>query len=200
MGSGSLSKLFWGLDLGEGLPKVLSEDGVSAERGERARVSAFLRREVPFLSEEQAGTPLDDRAVAVKRWYLGEASDLLELRHQGETVGVLIGAPEDWSSYYVRMFATSARYQQRRLTRRFFNQCLYEPLTKHGVERLIADTSPGNLAMAHCFTEQHFYVSGQILSERWGPLIRYTRFLAPSRREAFLSQFGRGAPPRQQGG
>lgn len=198
MGSAALSELFWGVDLGAGLPRLLSEDGICAERGEIGRIGAFLQDEFPFFAEEQPGA-LDERIAATKRWYLSAACDLLELRQDGATVGVMVGAPEDWSTYYLRLFAVSQRCQRRGLTRRFFNECVAEPLQSRGVERVVADTSPANLAMAHTFAEQRFYATGQLLTERWGPMIRYTRFLQPARRDAFTTKFGGTAPPRQRG-
>jgi len=192
----TLSQQLWGLDMCAELPRRLSSDGVLVVPGELARIGSFLRTHYGLFAEEAQGcapTPFIQRS---KRAYLGASSDLIELRHAGETVGVLIGAPEDWSSYYVRMFAMRAEYQRPGLVRRFVRECLFAPLARCGVERVVAETSPANIAMSHLFTELRFRVTGNLLSDRWGPLVRYTKFLAPACEAEFLRKFGGGAPPR----
>jgi hypothetical protein len=112
---------------------------------------------------------------------------------------VIVGAPEDWSSYYIRIFAVLPAFQRPALTRRFVRECLFEPLTACGVQRLVADTSPANLAMARGFSEMHFHVTGHQLSDRWGPLVRYTKFLDPACESVFLERFGGTACPASTG-
>ena len=185
----TLSARFWGADLSRDLPRVLSRDGVQAVRGDLARVGEFLKQTFPTFTEEELGADLSPRMVEAKGHYLGTASDLIELQHEGRTVGVLVGAPEDWSSFYVRILAFLPEYQRPGLTRRFVRECLFEPLAARGVERIVADTWPTNIAMTRGFTEMHFHVTGHQLSERWGALVRYTKFLDPAREAAFERRF-----------
>lgn len=195
----SLSAKLWGLDLGEGLPRVLSHDGITAMPGDLTRVRSFLAAEFPSFGEETLGASPFESIINAKRWYLGSASDAIELRLADRTIGVLVGAPEDWSSYYIRVFAVIQLYQRPALIRRFGRECVFEPLALHHVERVVADTSPTNLAMARCFSELHFHVTGHQLSDRWGPLVRYTRFLDPACEAAFLKRFAgiaAGGPTR----
>ena len=186
----------WGLDLSAGLQKRLSNDGVLAVPGDFNRIVMFLRQNYAMFSEESQGADPSAIIQRSKHSYLSTACDLIELRHNGATVGVMIGAPEDWSSYYVRMFAMLPQYQRPGLTRRFVRECLFEPLARGGVERVVAETSPANIAMSHLFTELRFCVTGNVLSDRWGPLIRYTKFLSPACEAEFLRKFG-GAAPRK---
>ncbi len=185
----SLSSALWGLELCRGLPRVLSSDGIEATRGDLTRVRSFLAEEFPSFGEETLGAQPSAAIVDAKRWYLHAACDAIELRHHGHTIGVFIGAPEDWSSYYIRTFAVVQAYQRPALIRRFGRECVFGPLAEHYVERVVADTSPANLAMSRCFTELRFHVTGHQLSDRWGPLVRYTRFLDPACEAAFLRRF-----------
>ena len=196
----TLSERFWGLNLSQRLPRVLSRDGVQAVRGELGRVRDFLLQAFPMFTEEELGALPDPRMAEAKRRYLLTASDLIELQHEGRTVGVIVGAPEDWSSYYVRIFAILPEYQRPALTRRFARECLFEPLAEHGVERVVAETWPSNIAMSHGFTEMQFHVTGHQLSERWGALVRYTKFLDPARGEAFARRFAAMLPGRRNQG
>jgi hypothetical protein len=188
-----LSASLWGLDLHARLPLVLSRDGVTAMPGTLAGVAEFVSTEFAALIEESA-TVMRASTAQAKEWFLGTASDLIELQHEGRTVGVIVGAPEDWGSYYIRVLAVVQRYQRPALMRRFVRECLYEPLQAHGVERVVADTSPANIAMSRTFSEQHFHVTGHHLSDRWGPLVRYTKFLDAASEAAFQRRFVGIAP------
>jgi hypothetical protein len=194
----TLSARFWGLDLCKGLPRLMSRDGVEAVRGDLGRVRDFLVHEFPSFTEEELGAVPDPRMLDAKRLYLSTACDLVELRHEDRTVGVIVGAPEDWSSYYVRIFAVLPSYQRPALTRRFGRECLFEPLAEHHVERVVAETSPTNLAMSRALSEMHFHVTGHHLSERWGALVRYTKFLDPAREAAFQQRFVAALPKNER--
>jgi hypothetical protein len=192
----TLSDEFWNLDLTRGLPRVISRDGVSIAAGDITRIRHFLKTVFPSLTEEGLGAaPLEPNVADTKRWYLGERSDLLELRKEDETIGVMIGAPEDWSTYYLRIYAVAPSHQRPIVTRRFA-ECVLKKLAACGVQRVVTDTSPANASAALRLSELQFHVTGQQLSERYGPLIRYTKFLDPAAESAFLSRFAGSAPPR----
>jgi hypothetical protein len=184
----------WGFSLCDLLPRNLSDDGVVAVAGDFARIGRFLNEQFSVFSEEAQGS-LPNYIVSNRKCeYLRDACDLIELRSNDETIGSLIGGPEDWSSYYVRVFALRRDFQRPGMIRRFIRECLFAPLAEHGVERICADTSPANVAMSRLLTELHFHVTGSQLSERWGPLVRYTRFLSPACEAEFRRKFGGGAP------
>ena len=185
----TLGGRLWGLDLTVGLPQVLSTQGVEAVAGDMSRVRRFLTEHFPWLGEEALGACPTARMVDAKRVYFRTTCDVVELRHAGQTVGALLGAPEDWSSYYVRVFAVLPSYQHPGLIRRFVRDHLFEPLMRHQVERVVADTSPSNIAMSRLFSELQFHVTGHQLSDRWGPLVRYTKFLDPACEAAFQRRF-----------
>lgn len=192
-----LSFRYWGRALAHRLPCQVSGDGVRATRGQLSRIREFIARECPSLAEEALGAVTQQPLAAAKQSYFQSACDLIELRHEDRTIGVFVGAPEDWSTYYVRAFAMTRAHQRSALMRRFARECVFEPLAACGVQRVVADTSPANLAMSRLFSELHFYVTGQQLSERWGPLVRYTRFLDPACEALFMQRFGGTAPTVQ---
>lgn len=192
--SQTLSKQFWGCDLSQRLPRTLTESGTQAVPGDIRRIRAFLMKQFACLTEEASQPVQSDWHGLAKRRYLATACDLIELRHAGETVGAIVGAPEDWATYYVRIFAIAPQFQKPALTRRCARECLFEPLTECGVPRICAETSPANRAMARLFSELSFLATGQQLSDRWGPLVRYTKFLDPACESVFLQRFGSSAP------
>jgi hypothetical protein len=197
--SKSLCEQFWDFDLCAQLPRKLTRDGVEAVRGELGRIRDFLSEQFPSLTEEalsgRRGAPL----ATIKQTYLANHCDLIELRHNGKTVGAIVGAPEDWSSYYVRIYALAPGYQRPLLTRSFGRECLLEPLRAHHIERVVADVSPANIAMARGLCEMQFHITGHTLSERWGAMVRYTHFLDARCQKAFMKMFAGTAPPRSRG-
>jgi hypothetical protein len=195
----SLCEQFWNFDLCAHLPLTLTRDGVEAVPGELQRIRDFLVVEFPTLTEEALGGRRGAPLAAAKRMYLESACDLIELRHRGRTVGAIVGAPDDWSSYYVRIYAIAREYQRPAVTRGFGRACLIDPLSAHQIERIVADVSPANIPMARGLCEMQFHVTGQQLSERWGPLVRYTRFLDARCEDAFLKLFSGTAPDRGRG-
>jgi hypothetical protein len=113
-------------------------------------------------------------------------------------VGLFIGNPVDWSTYYIRSTAFLREYQGRTLYQRFLAQ-LFALLAEAGVSRVEADTAPSNLQCVAALMRQRFSASGTVLSERWGALSRFTRHLDPDAEETFLRQFcASGAIHRQQ--
>jgi hypothetical protein len=189
-----LSMQLWSCDLSQCLPRTLTQAGTQAVVGDIARIRAFLLKDFACLTEESAYAAQGEWHSLAKRRYLASACDLIELRHAGETVGAIVGAPEDWATYYVRIFAIAPEFQRPALTRRFARECLFEPLAACGIARICAETSPANRAMARLFSELSFLATGQQLSDRWGPLVRYTKFLDPTCESMFLQRFGSSAP------
>lgn len=197
--SQSLSAQLWGLDFNALLPRTLSRDGTQAVVGESARIREFLSESFPMLTEEALGAKPSTFMNDAKRRYLTTACDLIELRHRGQTVGALVGAPEDWSTYYVRMLAIAREFQRPLLVRKLIRECLFAPLQACGVQRVTAETSPHNRAMTHLFGELRFYVTGQQLSDRWGPMVRYTKFLDATCEAVFVERFtGTVSPPSSE--
>lgn len=192
------STQLWGLSLYEDLPKPLTSDGVYAVAASYERVRAFVAEQYEMFTEEGLGCSPNAFAQKSKQAYLSTGCDLIGLTHGGKMVGIMVGAPEDWSSYYVRVFALAPQYQRPSLTRRFVRECLFEPLARRGVERVVADTNPANVAMTRLFGELGFFVTGNQLTDRWGALIRYTKFLDPACEQQFHRRFGGGAPRRKR--
>ena len=190
-----LSAQLWGLDFSARLPRTVSSDGTQATLGEITRIRSFLTEFFPSLTEEALGNRSPAFVSDAKRRYIATACDLIELRHDGKTVGAIVGAPEDWSTYYVRIFAVARRYQRPALMRKLIRECIFEPLSACGVQRIAADTSPANRAMSRLFSELKFHVTGQQLSERWGPMVRYTKFLDAACEAVFFERFAGTAPP-----
>jgi hypothetical protein len=69
---------------------------------------------------------------------------------------------------------------------------MFGVLGQAGVRRFELDTSPANMATIQVLTRLRFNVTGHITSERWGALLRLTKFLDERAEEVFLDSFCSG--------
>src|SRR5258706_1757626 len=193
-----LSQLLWGLDWSKHLPVTLAEHGIRFEMSSFDKSRAFLVENLGKIFPDEGGTPFQqlDNIEAKARFY--RLSDTFEYVHEGRTIGVVIGAPTDWSTYYCRTTAILPEYQSRGLGDAWF-ELLFGVLGSYGVQRVEGDVAPSNLRMLRMLTRNEFQVMGNLLTDRWGALTRVTRFLDPNRGDVFRRQFCPGFDPRMRG-
>src|SRR5690606_18124616 len=79
-----------------------------------------------------------------------EEMDAFVFRAGAKTVGLVMGHPTDWSTYYVRTVALLPDARHRGFTAAF-GEAIYGPLAAVGVERVEGDTSPANMALTKVF-------------------------------------------------
>jgi GNAT superfamily N-acetyltransferase len=179
------SRRLWGLDWSRRLPWRL--DDVTVEWGS-------INEALPFVAERYAeifGTD-DGRFFAepmseAKRRFCAE-SDVFLFRADGETVGLVLAHPTDWSTYYVRSTALLAEYRARGILPRFLEH-FYGPLREVGVERIESDCSPSNQPVIRLHTSEGFMVTGSGNSDRWGGLLHMTKYLRGEPEKVFIRQF-----------
>ena len=189
-GEPTLSESLWGEDFLAHLPIVIEgPTPVTAVRGEWDRVATFSEQ-FPGLREEAGECVLSPAMSRAKQRYVRSCCDLIEFWVEGEVVGVFIGNPEDWSTYYCRVIAFSRPGLGRAVMDEFAQRCIFEPLTRLGVQRLTGETAPTNVAMARWFMALGFLPTGQRLTERWGPILHFTKHLQVETKQAFLKRFG----------
>jgi len=141
-----------------------------------------------FGAEENGARFLASPMTEAKRRFC-EESDVFLFRTGTQTVGLLMGNPIDWSSYYIRSTALLSDYRGRNLGPMLV-ELLSSTLRAAGVERLEADVSPTNLSsMRGLCLDLGFVVTSTSLSERWGGLIHLTRLLSEEASTVFHRQF-----------
>jgi hypothetical protein len=189
----SLSQAMWGLDWSVHLPTRLTDDGIVVQRSSYAEASPFIGAKFAAMFEEDpAESPfLHVSATEAKRRYYRLCADFFAFMHAETIVGALVCNPVDWSTYYIRFCAFLPEYQGRQLLQRFFPE-FFRILKQSGVERIETETSPSNLAVMHMMNRFRFNHSGTILSERWGSLVRFTKFLDERCEDVFLRQYCTG--------
>jgi ribosomal protein S18 acetylase RimI-like enzyme len=184
-----LSELFWNLDWARYFPVALTEDGIAAVLSSYDAAMPFIRDHYKSLFDENSSSPFSTtRLTEQKAQYYRLAGDFFEIKHGERTVGLVLGTPVDWSTYYIRSTAVLREFQQRQLASDVL-RFLFLRLVEVGVERVDADTSPANLRVIQILTSMGFNVAGTTLSDRWGAQVRLTRFLEARAEDVFARQF-----------
>ncbi len=149
----------------------------------------FIRAHYASAFDSVPGSPFSaSDASPSKLAYYRHAADCFELREHGRAVALFIGNAVDWSSYYFRSTAALPEYQGRGAIPRFL-PFLFRELARVGVERIEADASPSNATTMQLLLRVGFKATGTTLSDRWGALVRLTKFLAPPAEQIFVDQF-----------
>jgi N-acetylglutamate synthase-like GNAT family acetyltransferase len=188
-----LSQRLWGIDWQNELPIAVTQDGrVRAEFSTLVESLPFINAHYRSIFEHNAASPFQAAGLTdAKATYYREVADFFEFKCDGRTVGLLIGTPVDWSSYYLRSAAVLPEVQGKKIIQRFL-PLLFERLRVAGVERIEADTSPSNMATLHLLTRLRFNVTGTALTERWGANVHFTKFLSDDGENIFLRQYCSG--------
>lgn len=194
-----LSECLWNIDFSAHFPMVVSDDGVTIDHAGPEEALEFTGEHYGALfGDPEASQFFAGDSRAARERYLKHACDVFVFKDGPRAVGLFIGNPVDWSTYYIRSTAFLPEYQGRALYQRFLAE-LFALLAEAGVCRVEAETAPSNLQCVAALMRQRFVVSGTVLSERWGALTRFTRHLDPDAEKTFLTQFcASGAIHQQQ--
>jgi hypothetical protein len=191
-----LSEALWGIRWSDHLPLALGpRTSVRASTFERSL--PFIRAHYATIFEDDGTSPFKcDAVTAHKARYYDLCADFFEFLSDDKPIGLLVCDPTDWGTYYIRSAALLPEHQGSHVIQRFLNTVLFDTLAAAGVERVDMDVSPSNIAMLHIATRLRCNATGTVLSERWGALTRFTRFLKPDAHRLFLGQFcGKTVPP-----
>jgi len=181
----ALSWRLWSLDWQ--LPWHFDTGSVEAATLDEAL--PFIKEHYPsiFGHKDLDGRFLPNAMTEAKRRFFAEM-DYFMFRVEGQAAGVAMGHPSDWTSYYVRSAAVLPAFRERGLISHY-EAGLVAPLRAAGVERLEAECSPANIPMVKSFASQGWICTGSATTERWGVLLRHTKFLTDEARATFMRQY-----------
>lgn len=185
-----LKKFLWDLNWESYFPHLEKEIGISTH-------CSTFQEFIQFINENHseilvADTPdvgfLGREISDAKIQYYRNFGNFFIFKEQDKKIGVFLGTPLDWSSYYLRYTWILPEYRGRKFYQKFleyFLACLKE----EGVERAEGDIPPTNGRHIHIFSKLGFKINGLNLSERWGTTLRLTRFLSARHDDVFMRQF-----------
>ncbi len=194
-----LSVALWGTPWSANFPVQLSDTTVTVETGTYEEVAEFSRAHYREIYENDPATSpflLAEEAPAKEEYY-SRNGDFFLFKDEGRVVGFFVGTPIDWGSYYLRNASLLPRYQGKKLYQKFLVYFL-ECLAARGIKRAEGDVAPSNLGHIHVLNKLAFNISGFNISERWGALVHFTRFLDETHEQRFLDQFCWGVKPQRR--
>lgn len=182
----SLSNRLWGVDWCHAFPKRFG--GVTVERVPFARAATFMKKHYAKVFGGAEHNWLAEPMTEAKRRFCEDSDTFLFTDDQGEEVGLFITHPSDWSTYYVRSTCILPHVRERGLCGDFLT-FLGEQLAKVGVARLEAECSPMNAGAVGICSKLGWVVTSSAQTDRWGTMIKFTKFLDPGAEAVFRRQF-----------
>jgi len=195
----SLSKVIWNIPWEERFPFSIPGTDVVVTLSTYEEVADFLRQNFAKIYGESAlKSPflLLDQSEERQRYYRS-VGDFFTFVQNGKIIGTFVGTAFDWSTYYLRNISMLPEYRGKKYYQAFLEYFL-GCLAQSGVERAEGDIAPDNYASMHVLQKMEFVTTGLHMSERWGAMVHYTKFLKPRNRDVFLNQFCWGEKPEQK--
>jgi RimJ/RimL family protein N-acetyltransferase len=182
---GSMSQRWWGLEWGRILPWKIGDVTIEHSSFEELTPFFVANRDQLFGAPDErfVDEPFDD----VRRRFWAEA-DVVLFRHGGEVIGYFGAHPTDWSTYYFRSMAILPKFRGADLTMQIAAKVI-EILAETPVARFEIDTSIANVPMTKIMLALGMVVTSTIVSERWGTMLRFTKFIDPDAGRVFKRQF-----------
>lgn len=196
-GTSSFSRKILRIDWNRHFPYSLRQPGCVVELSHFESCSQFIEKNHSRVYEQNLwGTSFPNEKIGdSKLRYYQEVGDFFQFQVRGECVGVFIGTVTDWSSYYLRYCAILPEHQGQGFFQEMVKHLL-ATLELYGVQRVEGDVSPSNLVNIHIFNKLQFNVTGLRLTDRWGAMIHFCKFLNRSPENLFLDQFCSGTRPQ----
>lgn len=190
-----LSTRILGIDWTDHLPLQIA-DGVTLTCAslDEAQEFASAHYAIIFGSDPQDQRFFVEPSTPAKARFLAE-SDRFLFREGDRAIGLLIGHPTDWSTYYWRSVAFLSEHQGRGLLAAALEHT-DAVMGAAGVVRVEGDVAPNNYRQLRLLLRLGYSVTGSVNSERWGAMLRLTKHLTPEAEQIFTTQFCREAPRR----
>jgi GNAT superfamily N-acetyltransferase len=185
----ALSKRWLGVDFRALLPWKLGP--LTIEHGTVDELLPFVTRHYATLFGSVGDRRWRNESITEPKLHFLEEADIFLIRSEGHTVGDLVAHPSDWSTYYLRSLALLPEHRGLATAPLLFKR-LAPILADAGVERIEADVSPVDTMNVLAQTRLGFVATGTCNTDRWGALVRMTKFLHADAESVFNRQFCAG--------
>jgi hypothetical protein len=185
----SFSSRMYGFDWGQYFPMKISEDEEIRMVNFEVAASFIKENHAEIFEQDQWGNPfLKEDSQKSKQYYYEEMADCFMFCKGDINYGIYIGTPIDWSSYYIRFGALIKAFRNGGRTQ-FLIEHIVNVLRMNSFGRVETDVAPSNLANIHVYNKLQFNINGITLTERWGALLHFTKYLNLTGEKIFLDQY-----------
>ncbi len=194
-----ISQVIWGIIWEEYFPLKIGD--YSIEVSSQKEFNEIKNASESFIvsSENSNDTFIKELSSVAKFKYLEMASDFFKFKYKNEIVGVVVCEAGDWSSYYLRYIYIDKNHRSNKLTIEFVN-AIESVLRNYKVDKVICDVSTGNLSQLSRMSDLSFICTGNMLSERFGAMIKMTKFLDEKSLHVFTSHFNQSFKTNKKSG
>jgi hypothetical protein len=168
------SERLWGIDWDATLPWK-TESGAQCIRVPFEQALPFVKDNYDLIFASANRGFLSEEFTEAKAAFYQEA-DTFMFVHDAKDVGIAIAHPSDWNTYYLRTMAILPSYKSRHLATEWTVRVL-DLLNRQGVSRFETETAPSNHTVIHGLNKLGLMMTGTTTTERWGTLLRYTKFM-----------------------
>ena len=166
--------------------------GVTMDHGDFSTTFRFIEKHHDRIfdsvhSDHFFQEPMTDKKEA----FLRDRTDHFLFQKDGAVMGVVMGNPIDWCSYYVRYCAFEEQFQKLGIVQHSF-PVLIDYISSMGFQQIEIDVSPSNHPQIQVMNRTGFVITGQFNSEKWGSLLRFTKYIDTQRQKTFLRIFTQG--------
>ncbi len=166
--------------------------GVVMDHGDYSTTVRFIEKNHDRIFDSaQSDHFFQEPMTEKKETFLRDKTDHFLFQKDGNVIGVVMGNPIDWCSYYIRYCAFEEKFQKLGIVQHSF-PVLIQSISSMGFQQIEIDVSPSNHPQIQVMNRTGFIISGQMNSEKWGSLIRFTKYIDTQRQKTFLSIFTQG--------
>jgi N-acetylglutamate synthase-like GNAT family acetyltransferase len=171
-------------------PFALDKEEIYVEYVDPSVGLKFIRENYRDIFQGEESNPLFfmDEMDESKASYYQNCGDFFLIRHGSTPIGLFVGSAIDWKSYYMRSCGILPAYRGNGRYQKLFGYLL-SVLSSKGVHRAVGDIPPSNYSHIHIFNKFGFRITGFNVSERWGAVVQFTKFLQKNNDDIFLRQF-----------
>ena len=187
----ALSQILWGIDWSHFLTDIQGNSGkiyhCQLEMGlNRPEFNDFLEKSGQEFQNNQNFE--SEQPCDLKKKFYSDISDTFSITTESKTVGLIISAPIDWETYHIRYVHIDPNFRREGLSYIFLEE-IFNILKQHSIKRIETESSPMNRSSIGLCKKLGFIQTGNILSDRWGALIKWTKFLDKKLENIFFRQF-----------
>ncbi len=186
----SLSQELWNVDWSRFENGIaLKGDFVLTKISFQETLSFFQKNSKKIQRSDNSENPYyKEGFLPYKQKYFEYLGDCFGFYKNGNLIGVSLCAPTEWCTYYIYYISILPKFRGSELTLQWLEQ-LEKTLRPTILSKLEADISPNNVHNVQRVSKFGFLNCGVKITERFGTLIRFVKYLKDDQEELFQRNF-----------
>lgn len=184
----SLSSRVWGIDWNNHFPLSIGRYTVELSSFEEFLKTKNHPGSFLVTSDNCHDHFIKDKNSQAKANYLNHACEYFAFKMNGVIVGFFMGEVMDWSTYYIRYIIIAKNHRSNNLTTLFFQE-LEKIMSEYELDKICLDVSSAHVSHVSRMSQIGYVCNGNMLSERFGSIIRLTKYIKEESWTVFNKSF-----------